>query len=81
MQQRRYNEVLHIGLLYVQELARDRPTMTSVISMLNSETINLPPPKQPAFILRQTMLDIESSLTNDGKGSINNVTITNIQGR
>ncbi|MED6131486.1 hypothetical protein PIB30_010239 [Stylosanthes scabra] len=72
---------IHIGLLCVQELARDRPTMTSVISMLNSETINLPAPKKPAFILRQTMLDMESSLTNDGLGSINNVTVTDIQGR
>ncbi|MED6131484.1 hypothetical protein PIB30_010237 [Stylosanthes scabra] len=72
---------IHIGLLCVQELARDRPTMTSVVSMLNSETLNLPAPKQPAFILRQTIIDIESSLTNGGLGSINNVTITNIQGR
>ncbi|QHO14957.1 G-type lectin S-receptor-like serine/threonine-protein kinase [Arachis hypogaea] len=72
---------IHIGLLCVQELARDRPTMTSVISMFKSETINLPPPKQPAFILRQTIIDIESSLTNKELGSINNVTLTNIQGR
>ncbi|MED6134157.1 hypothetical protein PIB30_034685 [Stylosanthes scabra] len=72
---------IHIGLLCVQELARDRPTMTSVVSMLSSETVKLPAPKQPTFILRQTIIDIESSLTNDGLGSINNVSITNIQGR
>ena len=72
---------IHIGLLCVQELARDRPTMTTVISMLNSETANLPPPKQPAFIQRQTMLDVESSLTNDGLCSTNYVSLTNIQGR
>ena len=72
---------IHIGLLCVQELARDRPTMTTVISMLNSETANLPPPKQPAFIQRQTMLDVESSLTSDGLCSTNYVSLTNIQGR
>ena len=72
---------IHIGLLCVQELARDRPTMTTVISMLNSETANLPPPKQPAFIQRQTMLDVESSLRSDGLCSINYVSLTNLQGR
>ncbi|MED6134158.1 hypothetical protein PIB30_034686 [Stylosanthes scabra] len=72
---------IHIGLLCVQELARDRPTMTAVISMLNSETVNLPPPKQPAFIQIQTMLDVESSLRNDGACSINYMSLTNIQGR
>ena len=72
---------IHIGLLCVQELAKDRPTMTTVISMLNSETANLPPPKQPAFIQRQTMLDVESSLRSDGLCSINYVSLTNIQGR
>ncbi|KAL1289342.1 hypothetical protein AAHE18_20G050800 [Arachis hypogaea] len=72
---------IHIGLLCVQELARDRPTMTAVVSMLNSETVNLPSPKQPAFVQRQTLLDIESSMTNDGFCSINNVSLTNVQGR
>ncbi|XLU33343.1 hypothetical protein S245_069409 [Arachis hypogaea] len=72
---------IHIGLLCVQELARDRPTMTAVISMLNSETVNLPLPKQPAFMHRQTMLDIESSHRSDGSYSINYISLTNIQGR
>ncbi|KAL1289333.1 hypothetical protein AAHE18_20G049800 [Arachis hypogaea] len=72
---------IHIGLLCVQELARDRPTITAVVSMLNSETVNLPSPKQPAFVQRQTLLDIESSMTSDGLCSINNVSLTNVQGR
>ncbi|MED6131487.1 hypothetical protein PIB30_010240 [Stylosanthes scabra] len=72
---------IHIGLLCVQELARDRPTMTSVISMLNSETLNLPLPKQPAFIHKQSMLDIESSITKDGLLSTNYVSVTNIEAR
>ncbi|KAL1336890.1 hypothetical protein AAHE18_10G096000 [Arachis hypogaea] len=72
---------IHIGLLCVQELARDRPTMTAVISMLNSEIVNLPLPKQPAFMHRQKMLDIESSHRSDGSYSINYISLTNIQGR
>ncbi|RYR35896.1 hypothetical protein Ahy_A10g050993 [Arachis hypogaea] len=43
---------IHIGLLCVQELARDRPTMIAVVSMLNSETVNLPSPKQEAASIR-----------------------------
>ncbi|CAL5408278.1 unnamed protein product [Camellia sinensis] len=40
---------IHIGLLCVQEDAADRPTMSFVVVMLGSETVTLPPPKQPAF--------------------------------
>ncbi|CAL9016104.1 unnamed protein product [Prunus brigantina] len=40
---------IHIGLLCVQENAVDRPTMASVVSMLNSESLALPVPSQPAF--------------------------------
>ncbi|XP_019419842.1 PREDICTED: G-type lectin S-receptor-like serine/threonine-protein kinase At1g11330 isoform X2 [Lupinus angustifolius] len=72
---------IHIGLLCVQELAIERPTMTKVISMLNSETVNLPPPKQPAFIQRQVMLDVESSHISDRLFSINYVSLTKIQAR
>ncbi|KAE9594929.1 putative protein kinase RLK-Pelle-DLSV family [Lupinus albus] len=72
---------IHIGLLCVQELAIDRPTMTKVISMLNSETVNLPPPKQPAFIQRQVMLDADSSHISDRLFSINYVSLTKIQAR
>ncbi|KAI9083642.1 hypothetical protein K1719_034343 [Acacia pycnantha] len=47
---------IHIGLLCVQELARERPSMSTVVSMLSSEIVNLPPPKQPAFIQWQSLL-------------------------
>ncbi|KAK7302665.1 hypothetical protein RJT34_13558 [Clitoria ternatea] len=72
---------IHIGLLCVQELARDRPTMTTVISMLTNETVNLPSPRQPAFIHRQTILDVNCSYKSDESRSINYMSITNIQGR
>ena len=44
---------IHVGLLCVQEFSKDRPTISIVISMLKSETIDLPHPKQPAFTERQ----------------------------
>ena len=40
---------IHIGLLCVQEDPADRPTMSSVIVMLRSETKTLPLPAEPAF--------------------------------
>ncbi|KAF5202241.1 Receptor-like kinase, partial [Thalictrum thalictroides] len=47
------NEVtrcIHIGLLCVQENLEDRPTMSSVVLMLNSYSLTLESPKAPAFI-------------------------------
>ncbi|KAI4312933.1 hypothetical protein MLD38_037719 [Melastoma candidum] len=40
---------IHIGLLCVQENEASRPTMASVIVMLNSHSVSLPIPTQPAF--------------------------------
>ncbi|KAF3944775.1 hypothetical protein CMV_028793 [Castanea mollissima] len=71
------NEVLRciqIGLLCVQEHARDRPTMLTIVFMLGNDT-PLPSPKQPAFI---------STSTNNNRDmltSINEVSISEIDGR
>ncbi|XP_022641017.1 cysteine-rich receptor-like protein kinase 10 isoform X2 [Vigna radiata var. radiata] len=40
---------LHIGLLCVQENFLDRPTMANIILMLNSHSLSLPIPAEPAF--------------------------------
>ncbi|XP_045797884.1 G-type lectin S-receptor-like serine/threonine-protein kinase At1g11330 [Trifolium pratense] len=72
---------IHIGLLCVQESAVDRPTMATVISMLNSEVASLPPPTEPAFILRQNMSNSKSTEENQSVCSINNVSITDVCGR
>ncbi|CAL9121256.1 unnamed protein product [Musa textilis] len=40
---------VQIGLLCVQENPLDRPTMSTVAVMLNSETVSLQPPARPAF--------------------------------
>lgn len=72
---------INIGLLCVQELARDRPTISTVISMLNSEIVDLPAPKQSAFAERFSYLDKESSEQNKQRYSINNVSITALEAR
>ncbi|KAL6205744.1 hypothetical protein ACLB2K_022997 [Fragaria x ananassa] len=40
---------IHIGLLCVQENVNDRPTMASIVSMLNSESLTLSVPSKPAY--------------------------------
>jgi hypothetical protein len=40
---------LHIGLLCVQEDPVDRPTIESIVLQLNSYSIPLPSPQQPAY--------------------------------
>lgn len=57
------HRVIHVGLSCVQENAVDRPTMAEVISMLTNETMDLLPPKQPAFFTGRNTLEISSSGT------------------
>ncbi|XP_030476411.1 G-type lectin S-receptor-like serine/threonine-protein kinase At1g11330 [Syzygium oleosum] len=54
---------IEVGLLCTQELAKDRPTISTVISMLNGELVDLPSPNKPAFTERQTATDTESVLS------------------
>jgi hypothetical protein len=39
---------IHVGLLCVQQIPEDRPTMSSVVLMLSSESL-LPKPRHPGF--------------------------------
>jgi hypothetical protein len=55
--------------------------MAAVISMLISEAVFLPPPSQPAFILRQNLLNSKSPVEDQNVLSINMVSITDISGR
>ncbi|KAH7569093.1 hypothetical protein JRO89_XS06G0104300 [Xanthoceras sorbifolium] len=54
---------IHIGLLCVQESVSDRPTMASVIHMLNSDSVTLAAPAKPGFFMQSSaMLNASSSL-------------------
>jgi hypothetical protein len=49
------NEVIrciHIGLLCVQEDPASRPTMATIVLMLDSHSVSLQLPQQPAFLFR-----------------------------
>ncbi|XVF25932.1 hypothetical protein REPUB_Repub13aG0256400 [Reevesia pubescens] len=72
---------IHVGLLCVQEFAEDRPTVSTVISMLNSEIVDLPAPKQPAFTGRLVALGARSHQNSSSQCSINKVTVTIVEGR
>ncbi|KAH6801747.1 S-locus lectin protein kinase family protein [Perilla frutescens var. frutescens] len=76
---------MHIGLLCVQELPKDRPSVSAVLSMLSSEIIELPEPKKPAFAIKSNRSDTSTSsssqLSQKGSSSVNNVTLTVVAGR
>ncbi|CAK9169895.1 unnamed protein product [Ilex paraguariensis] len=46
---------IHIGLLCVQENVVERPTMASVVLMLNSYSLTLPVPSKPAFFMHSSI--------------------------
>ncbi|KAJ1434821.1 S-locus glycoprotein domain [Sesbania bispinosa] len=71
---------IHIAFLCVQEVAKSRPTMTTVVLMLNSEISHLPPPKQVAFVQKHYSSSFESS-SRENQCNSNNVTLTEMQGR
>ncbi|KAG8055162.1 hypothetical protein GUJ93_ZPchr0001g32976 [Zizania palustris] len=70
---------VHVGLMCVQEQAADRPTMNDVISMLTSESIIIPDPKQPAFL--SIVLPTEMDADDGSSLSLNGITITELDGR
>ncbi|XP_057738923.1 receptor-like serine/threonine-protein kinase SD1-8 isoform X3 [Arachis stenosperma] len=73
---------IHIGLLCVQEHAEDRPTMSSVVLMLSSESPSMPNPKNPGFSTWKKHLEIDSSSNKqDETWSVNQVTITMLDAR
>ncbi|KAL4625488.1 hypothetical protein ACB092_05G030000 [Castanea dentata] len=75
------SKCIHVGLLCVQELARDRPNVSTVISMLKSEILDLPTPKQPAFMERQIASNIELAQQGQIRFSICDVNISTVSGR
>ncbi|KAK1325914.1 Receptor-like serine/threonine-protein kinase SD1-8 [Acorus calamus] len=73
---------IHVGLLCVQERAEDRPTMPCVVTMLSSDAVTLPPPRQPGFYTRTNDLPPDWPSKQDQEScSINEVTVTIIHGR
>ncbi|KAL3615027.1 hypothetical protein CASFOL_040688 [Castilleja foliolosa] len=72
---------IHIALLCVQEFPKDRPAVQNVVSMLNHETVDLPLPEQP--VAEKWDRSHVGSTQPIGKSgySINELTITVLDGR
>jgi hypothetical protein len=54
---------VNIGLLCVQEDPSDRPTMSTVVTVLDSEIATVPTPKRPVFVQRRCHSSTASSST------------------
>ncbi|XLR02084.1 hypothetical protein S83_068282 [Arachis hypogaea] len=52
---------IHIGLLCVQENLADRPTMATVVVMLNSDSLALPMPSRAAYVITNNSGDLSNS--------------------
>ncbi|KAF8029828.1 hypothetical protein BT93_E2298 [Corymbia citriodora subsp. variegata] len=75
---------LHIGLLCVQEDPMDRPTMANIVLMLNSNSVSLALPQQPAFFLQSSMetpmkeLESDQSASKSTPLSVNEMSTTEV---
>ena len=74
---------IHIGLLCIQESVTDRPTMAMIVLMLNSYSITLPVPSQPAL---HKNIESDISKSDHSKGSyvqlsVNEASITELDPR
>ena len=69
---------IQVGLLCVQDDARDRPTMSTVVFMLCNEA-TLPCPKQSTFTFR--LRNVPESSSKGTNCSANEVTITTLYAR
>ncbi|KAK9733470.1 hypothetical protein RND81_04G069800 [Saponaria officinalis] len=70
---------IQVGLLCVQEGVKERPSTSTVMSMLSSDIDSLPRPKQPGFYRRLNVTDDGSSQHQSSGG--NNMSITALSAR
>ncbi|XP_071727436.1 G-type lectin S-receptor-like serine/threonine-protein kinase At1g67520 [Rutidosis leptorrhynchoides] len=79
--QKQFLRIVHVALLCVQESATDRPTTSDMISMLLNDTISLPTPNRPAFVIGQVESRSTSDESKERDCSVNKMTITVMEGR
>lgn len=72
---------INIGLICVQGKPEDRPSMSSIISMLSNDLIPLPIPKEPAFTTNHTVMKSNASSSSGGNFSVNGLTVSRIEPR
>lgn len=70
---------IQVGLLCVQQRPEERPTMASVLLMLDTESTLLPEPYQPGFYAERCLSETDSSSL--GNLISNEMTVTLLEGR
>ncbi|KAK6141244.1 hypothetical protein DH2020_024999 [Rehmannia glutinosa] len=71
---------IQVGLLCVQNVAEDRPVMSSVLLMLSTEQTALPWPKKPGFFSQQSDFS-ERGASGSGEASICGLTMSEMEAR
>ncbi|CAN1124104.1 Cysteine-rich receptor-like protein kinase 10 [Linum perenne] len=73
---------IYIGLLCVQKVAAKRPTMSSIVLMLSSNTSTFSRPSKPGFFVRSEGSVSDSDMEEEPlQPSVNDVTITGLSAR
>ncbi|GMN74943.1 hypothetical protein TIFTF001_053278 [Ficus carica] len=70
-----------VGLLCVQKHPEERPLMSSVLVMLDSENAALPQPKEPGFYTERAFIKTNSSSTSIKPNVSTGMTVTTLHGR
>ncbi|KAK9936183.1 hypothetical protein M0R45_013040 [Rubus argutus] len=70
---------IQIALLCVQELANDRPTMSTIVFMLGNDAV-LPSPRKPAFLLKRSNYTSGDTSTGDAN-SLNYASCSVVEAR
>jgi hypothetical protein len=71
---------IHLSLLCVQQRPEDRPSMSSVVVVLGSESA-LPQPKKPGFFLEKKSNEAHGFSSKQESPSINEITNTLLEAR
>jgi len=72
---------IHIGLLCVQDNPNNRPLISSVVFMLENETTALSIPKQPVYLAQRYSEAQRTTGENTSSSSVNNMSVTVLEGR
>ncbi|PON79929.1 Mitogen-activated protein kinase kinase kinase [Trema orientale] len=72
---------IQVGLLCVQKRPEERPLMSSVLYMLDSDNASLPQPKQPGFYVERVHKETDSSSSLNISYTFTDLTVTTLQGR
>ena len=79
--QNKVQRCIHIGLLCVQDQAKDRPTMMDIIYFLTNDSIQLTKPKQPVYFVGYVEEESELHKIKHEHYSTNYITISNLDVR